>query len=125
MASGGAKSASEAQQLRAVKNYVSEMLGDPEETRKMLVQNIAANIFENLKKNSEMKDILKDLLLSDDKKTKWFETQKAIAVVVVFHNLTDTVEVIHVAAVDVVFHNLTDTVEVIHVAVVVVFPIIV
>ena len=78
MASGGAKSASEAQQLRAVKNYVSEMLGDPEETRKMLVQNIAANIFENLKKNSEMKDILKDLLLSEDKKTKWFETQKLL-----------------------------------------------
>ena len=84
MASGGAKSASEAQQLRAVKNYVSEMLGDPEETRKMLVQNIAANIFENLKKNSEMKDILKDLLLSEDKKTKWFETQKFVIVDVIF-----------------------------------------
>ena len=46
MATGGA---SDEQQMRAVKNYVTQMLGDPEETRKLLVQNIAQNIFENLK----------------------------------------------------------------------------
>ena len=53
MATGGP---SDDQQMRAVKNYVTQMLGDPEETRKLLVQNIAQNIFENLKKNSDMKD---------------------------------------------------------------------
>ena len=69
MASGGATSAED--QLSAVTNYVSQMmLSDPEETRKILVQNIAANIFENLKKNSEMKEILKDLLLTEDATNK-------------------------------------------------------
>jgi hypothetical protein len=58
-------------QMSSVSNYVSKILGDPEETRKMLVQNIAANIFENLKKNSEMKDILKELLLTEDKKKRF------------------------------------------------------
>ena len=69
MATGGA---SDEQQMRAVKNYVTQMLGDPEETRKLLVQNIAQNIFENLKKNSEMKDILKELLATEDKQTQRF-----------------------------------------------------
>ena len=62
MASGG-----EDPHLSSVSNFVSKILGAPEETRKILVQNIAANIFENLKKNSEMKDILKELLLTEDK----------------------------------------------------------
>ena len=69
MATGGP---SDDQQMRAVKNYVTQMLGDPEETRKLLVQNIAQNIFENLKKNSDMKDILKNLLATEDKLIKRF-----------------------------------------------------
>jgi len=51
----------------AMKSLVSQVLGDPEETRKILVANIAANIFESLKSNADMKDILKELLLGDDK----------------------------------------------------------
>ena len=60
----------------SMKSLVGQVLGDPEETRKMLVANIAANIFESLKSNSDMKDILKELLLSDDKNKRlenWFE----------------------------------------------------
>jgi len=65
-------------QMSSVSNYVSKILGDPEETRKMLVQNIAANIFENLKKNSEMKDILKELLLTEDKKKRLGSAQSLV-----------------------------------------------
>ena len=49
------------------RSLVSQVLGNPDETRKMLVANIAANIFESLKSSSDMKGILKDLLLSEDK----------------------------------------------------------
>jgi hypothetical protein len=41
--------------------------------RKILVANIAANIFESLKNNSDMREILKDLLLTDEKTKRWIQ----------------------------------------------------
>ena len=64
MASGGKANTA------TTKALTSQRLGDADETRKLLVSNIAASIFESLKQNSDMKEILKELILGDEEKKR-------------------------------------------------------
>jgi len=56
----------------------SKMISESDETRKLLVQSIAENIFENLKKSTDLKELIKDLLTKSDTTSSWYVKLKQL-----------------------------------------------